>query len=426
MSNAPRRLPRAGLRPLFAYQAGMVDAYTFTRPSVAVQRTEAGVFENVATSRVRDVHFLRNPATGLLERSTLLEVGRTNFIANPEAISAWSHNGAVLTGGQAGPDGAATAWLVDDQSTTGHGAETHGITAMGADGTKLLTFILKQGTAAKSAFGWLDVTANTWRAHATVVWNGSAAPTMVVNFSAGTALPPQSLGAGWWALSLITTSGVVAANNNMAYLYPSGSTDGTTPTGSVYFWFAQAENGTAAPSTPVRNAGVVGGRSTEILSFPYAAPPQEMTAYVRMFDVGLGTAGRLLVVSSTLAATQRSFGIFKSGTGNLFRGYLSNGSTAVDSQIAGTPTYGELVELRATVTAGGAVQLFRSVNQATEVAGTVGQLAPAALPATWTSPTLFLNSENAGSGATLGAYTHAFIFPGVRDLTFCRQRAGVG
>lgn len=413
------RRPRAGVRALFAYRPGLVD-WAIKSGSSGVQRGAGGQLETVDAALPRSGHFVRNPASGLYERATLLEQARTNLLLYSELLSAWNDvDGAVLAGGQSGPDLLTNAWLVDDQSTTAHAAKRSQLGGVSGDGTKVMTLIAKAGTAGKSGLGWRDATANVLRHAVLITWNGAAAPTVTTVSGAGTVYAPIPLVNGWWAISA-SVDGVLAASANELWYYPAGN-EVVTSTGTGYFFAAQAENA-RYPSSYFKTTGTVATRAVDQLRFAYPSGPQAMTAYVRMVVVGWEGSARVLTIGTTLASNTSSFGLLMQSATSA-RAYMSYGSGSVESNVTGGITIGDMIEMRGVITAAGAVALGRAINGGAEQVGPTS--AAVGLPAAWSAGDLWLNSQSSGALAGSSAITHAHVFPGERDLATCRQKAGV-
>lgn len=97
---------------LFRYAAGDPIAAlggTFTRASSATYTDADGIIRTAAAGVLRDNHYVRNPVTGLMERSVLLEGQRTNLCTWGSDFTAHIISNVDLTTGHADPTGGAGA-----------------------------------------------------------------------------------------------------------------------------------------------------------------------------------------------------------------------------------------------------------------------------------------------------------------------------
>lgn len=191
-------------------------------------------------------------------------------------------------------------------------------------------------------------------------------------------------------------------------------------------WMPQFENANAQTGSPfplVVNtpANLKWGDTcgSEQLAFPLnaaLATPAALTAYTSWLERGN-------VIMANAAANTRQSGIMRIGdigrtsnngleviqTATGFTATFNNAGTTSVSSVAVSPTQGQRIETRVTLSGGGAATLSVSINGAAETAGTAG--AAAGLPATWSEALVSVN----GVGNTLY---------GDMDLIACKVLAG--
>lgn len=145
------------------------------------------------------------------------------------------------------------------------------------------------------------------------------------------------------------------------------------------------------PSSVIVTTAAIASRVRDQLSFPFNARPQAMTVYIRFRELGNllnANSGRVLHIGAA-AGTDPRF-LIDGGTGGFYRVVYDNGPTAVSSTLATAPIYGDRVELRATLSATGIVQIHQSINEGAEVSATAS--GSATMAAAWSAATLWINS----------------------------------
>jgi hypothetical protein len=166
---------------------------------------------------------------------------RYNLLTYTEQFdnAAWVNNGGTVSANAlVAPDGTSTADYLVRSSAAGDGR--YQVIAAGTSGVCTVSVYIKKDTSNNSLIWLYDATAVADRVFATIAWSGS---TPVVTATVGTAATPQSVGNGWWRLSVTSTS-LTGANTNRVYLLPAytGSSNGQ----QTAFWGAQLELGSTA------------------------------------------------------------------------------------------------------------------------------------------------------------------------------------
>ncbi len=416
----PQRRPRLGVRPLFAWRAGCVG-YTFSRASAATQRSSAGVVETVSSGRLRDGRFILNPATGLYERATLVEPQATNYLARSDALttSPWTSFGSVTTtGGQADPFGGTTGISISDNDGSVFGGYYQNFT-IPANASMACSVFVKKGTSARSTVLFDDTTTGLRKLQLMIDWNGDGT-IATLSTSTGSNSGYELIASGWYRVWGRTTT-LVAGNTGRVYLMGAD----VAGTGSTIFAGAQADDA-PFPFSYFPTTTAAAARAAESLYFAFTAVPQEMTVYARFYEMGsalLNTGQRVLQIGSTAGVGTPALSIYvNTGTGR-YQSDVSNLTSAASSgQPATGPAFRDLVELRLTLSAAGAAQLFQSLNGGAEASGTASTAV--GLAASWVNPVLWFGSL-AGSFTGASAFTHVYAWPGTRALAYCRLKAGL-
>ena len=371
------------------------------------------------TGVARDAHYVIPTGGTLPIRTLLLEPQRTNLCIRSEEFDTWTDSNTcnVSADAIAAPDGATTADLLT--STQIASLRRRSITFT-ADGEKCVAVFLKAGTSGRTVIRLRDGTAVVDRHQVRVTWTAGV-PALSTATGAGTLYPVEALANGWYRI-LFSATGIVAANTNLFDVFP----DDLAGTGTVYAWGAQAENA-VMPSSYIPTTTATVTRNADSLYFPFTAPPQAMTVYVRGVEMeransaGAADTGVIYIGSGTSGADPR-FLIRKTTIG---AGYLvahDNGITPTATTNVGSAVRGSVVEVRAVLASTGAVTVGASVNAAAE--STNGPSAAQALQGAWAGTRLYLNSE---ANATPGqfAFTHVVVAQGEQTMATMRQLAGV-
>lgn len=219
------------------------------------------------------------------------------LVTNPENFGAWSVSGTpVLTSGQADPYGGTAAYKVDDDTAGAVEAIFQAVTFT-ADATKTASLFIRAGTASSllCEFGIVDNSAGfTWRHRVRGSFNadGTLASLTTVAGS-GTIFTAISYSGGWYRC-LFTVVGVIAANQNLFYFYPTGVT--ASATGTTFAFGANAWNSTTPANYNGPSISAVTGsllivdgapasttnwlRSGDIMRIAGLSPVYELTADV--------------------------------------------------------------------------------------------------------------------------------------------------
>lgn len=372
-----------GVTPLFRYSAGdSLATATTSRGSTATYRDASGVIQTAASGVLRDNHYELDPVSGLYVRHTLTEGQRTNHCPYSQEIENSGWLGGVTKG-------AAVA------DPTG-GVSGRSVTIFPDDALYQLTNLGGSGTNTASI--WARVNSGTAQFRLDIV-DQSVANNPSLDFTATTA---------WQRFTYTFTTASWAAK----FFQVSSPSNGAGAT--IELFGAQLEPGAFASSyIPTTSAAVT--RAADSLSFPYTAPPQEMTVYVRFIEGGtrVTNPARLLTIGD--ASANQTYLTLYPNTG-AYEVFHYDGSTSVKSSIAPAPVVGDRVELLGILAANGSVTGQESVNAATAIVGTAS--APQALRAQF-GGTLYVGYEY-GSNHGFSSFRDIIILPGTKTLAECR------
>ena len=172
-----------------------------------------------------------------------------------------------------------------------------------------------------------------------------------------------------------------------------------------------------APTSYIATVGTARTRTADSLTFPLATRPQAMTMYYRFID--MDSPAVPLYKYLAILGSGASFSLYITTGGASYSASHANGSGTVVATVTRTVTVGSLVELVATLTAGGVVQLSVSVNGGTVATGTA--TAALVLPPAWSQSTLAIgNAAQATNGLR-----DLIVVRGVHSLATMRARMGL-
>lgn len=175
---------------------------------------------------------------------------------------------------------------------------------------------------------------------------------------------------------------------------------------------------------PERVANTALTRKQDSLVFPFSGAPQALTVYCRFRERG-NTALTVVPRIWSIGSVGGGFpGINVSfpaaGTGYQLTFNNSMGGSAIVT-LAAKPAVGQLVELRATLTAGGVIQLGQSINGAAETVTALGSVV--SMPQVWSAAQLWAGGVTSHVGVL--ALLNLLAMRGVQTLATMRKYAGV-
>ena len=279
-----------------------------------------------------------------------------------------------------------------------------------------MSIYVKAGTSTRSQFELRDTTAAVTRHIININW-ASGVPTIATASGTGTLYPVEALANGWHRI-LISATGVVAANTNVVRLYP----DTIAGTGTVYAWGAQVEDA-IVPSSYIKTEGTTVTRNADSLYFPFTAPPQAMTVYVRSVNRGLYTASTLtryaIQIGPENVSTDPRFVLYVAASGTMGALY-DDGTTQVLSTSGSAQVLGTIVEHLGQLSSDWKVTIARAYDGGAVAVGT--QSAASGASIAWSAPRLYLtNTTNLASVA----FTHVIVAAGEQSMATMRSLAGV-
>lgn len=382
---------------------------TFSRASGATYVDANGVLQTAAANVLRDGHYVRNPVTGLMERSVLLEGQRTNLFlrSNDFANASWTKYAqgiaaapVVTPNAGVAPDGTATAARIVFNSVGSNGADRS---------------FLQQIPAATASTAY---TSSFWVKSAT---GDPETVVLINNFGTVTSTTTVVVGAEWTRVTNThTTSGTDTAARTWFGINGTGS---AARSADVLVWGAQLEAG-AFPSSYIPTTTAAATRQADLLEMPLAASVADLSVFARFVDVGTSTNGTSVWSlgvgeESSLRAT------YDSGYRGRYRNIVSGdpGGSGYDNQAGtgATSAIGAIVE--------SVVQVYPDTSIGAEVRVGGGALQTARNVATLArgpvSAVRFRPAASLGAVRNYAAFTHLCIARGVRTLAECRQLAGL-
>lgn len=383
-------------------------------------------------TNLRDDHFNINPVTAAVEQFILLEKthystahGKDQWLPSSggtQSVSAiWF--ASVTSYNNTAPDGSSTAVLIaSDSNNAYHGLRTSPLSGNGnwqgfpgevASGQWAFVDFLKAGTTTVIDIEFLD------SAGATVTYRfdlttgtRTSGPDNKVRIAS--AVPGSPTYAGWWRIySVGLVLGAAADPRHYVKMVKAGSNSflGTTAENFYYGGSWTEYNQAVCCYTPwnIPNANIFWGQSSgqDLLVMPLPASiatPQAMTVYMEWLDRGNGvmagaavnpTTPGIFRIGGVTNVSANSINVTQTATG--FSGTFNNGGSTSVSAVALVADVGDLIALRAVLSATGALTLYAGLNGAAETAGTTGTAQ--GLPGAWDAAEITPNSlggTNAG------------------------------
>ena len=329
-------------------------AETFTRAAEA----NAGYYvDRAGVLKQAETNVLRTEWTGASfdTPNLLLEDARTNVaLWNRDLTNAvWTATTCTVARDQTGADGAASS--------------ASSLTATAGNATVLQSITLSSSARYQSAY----------------VKRITGSGTIQMTMDNGSTWTAVTVTSDWTRVNIPTQT---LANPTVGFRV-------VTNADAIAVDFVQNENG-AFQSSPIAVTTVAVTRASETLSFPFVAPPQEMTVFVKFTERGTidSSADDRVVQIGKNDDTAPRLILYNDNATTKYRVYhqAAVGGANVRSTAAANPSIGDTVELRGVMGADGSVFLGQSINSAAEaVATTSAALTPAAA---WSGQLVNVNS----------------------------------
>ncbi len=363
-------------------------AETFTRatpPAYYVDRN--GVL------RLAEVDALRTEWTGsdFSTPNVLLEGARTNAWTRSEALddAAWTKTRCSISAdATTAPDGATTADKIVEDGTA---SSTHNVSraapAVTNDTNQAFSLFAKAAERSEIRVTYEQQDGSTAFAYIDLSTGTIGTTNDVVSVSV------EAMADGWYRIELVADS-ASGGTTDTGYVYLSSGSETISYNGDgssgVYVWGMQFEVDQSSGSSYIQTVGSTVTRAAETLTLPFQFKPQEMTFYLRFIEGGtiLGaTDTRILHIGTSAGADPRFLVDVNS---NNYRVAHDTGTTGPQATLAGAPSVGDLVELRAVLAADGSVTIGQSIAGASETTATTATTAT--LGSAWAGTNLYINS----------------------------------
>ncbi len=363
------------------------NGYTFTRASTgSMQGSSSVMWASSGSPRVEwqgSVPYL------------LVEPAATNMV-DDSRVEQWTATNATRTDDQTAPDGTASAVLVTDSTAGNAGLLAEPISFSTVTNRAISFYAKRSSTGDTPVFRIRATTASATRGQIQIAWTSTGGVSSLTASQGATLLGSTvgtPAGSGWHRVRFQPSSGLVDTQTNQAQFLPASTAAANT--GAAYLWGVQAEATSYATSFVGGTTAAASTRVRDLFYSPFLHPPQAMTAYVKLREVG-GSAGSgvVLHLGSSAAAASPRLTIAAGSTGSYVATWTTTGGSLA-STVAGAPAVDATVELRAVLNANGSIQLGRSVNSAAETLGTASTAGT--LPSAWVGTRLYL-----GTGGTTG------------------------
>lgn len=339
---------------------------TFARTGMAAYIARDGTIQ-LAAANVPRVDWVDADGDGILDTPVLiLEDAATNLCPYSDALSNLTAVGSPTTSDAAVSLGELDLCLVGDDD----GAATEGlyatISSLAPGSTaKGLTAYVKEGTSppTKSTIELYDSWAAASRLQMDITFSDGVP---VVTETLGTLLDSRLISDGVYRLDFQSTA-VTPVNTHRIYIYPANG--GASETGNIYIGGVQVE-ATTFPTSRILTAGATATRNAESLSFPFFAPPQEMTIYTRFVErQEPNFDGEYIWIMGGSSLNYPFMRVVKTNP-SLYQYIYQTATTGENCNLSLGPGLGDLVELRAHLLSDGSVQLHGALNDGSESSGT--------------------------------------------------------
>lgn len=174
-------------------------------------------------------------------------------------------------------------------------------------------------------------------------------------------------------------------------------------------------------SSYIKTTTAAVARVRDQLSFPFTAKPQTMTIYLRFLEIGASLVSGLKLLHIGDSAIFCAIDVNSPGL-STFRLTLATGTVTRTATAAGSPSLGNIVEVRGVLNADGTLTMGMTLNSGAET--TASNANATVFPAAWGAATLWINSFGTAN-VGFGAYRNVLIRRGVLSLNQCRGYAGV-
>jgi hypothetical protein len=376
---------------LFLFRGG--DGYNVTgqpvsvdgKPSVFARTSTGTAVDSAGRVYTAPAGVARRNVIGA-ENTLLLEPQRTNLALHSRDIAnaAWVKTNLTAVRDVVGADGAANA-ASRLTATAGNATALQAITSASAERVTGIRIRRLVGTGA------IEVTQD----------NGATwTPVTVTAGWTRVSIPPATLANPTVGIRVVTSGDSIAVD---------------------YF---QHETAMVLSSDIPTEATTVTRNADSLYWEVPGVVPQELTLYLRLVQQatlsGIAQNTPLLMIGSSGNTTTDDTVFIGTRQTNNYRVTLDSGGTErLSSGTAGASSVGDVVELRATISAAGVVQLHQSTNSAAEVSATASS--PLALPSAWANQRTALT----GNQVMAAGRTHVLVARGTLTRAQCRALAGV-
>lgn len=424
-----------GLRALFAWSAADLSLTARTGQVGTLTRASAGGAVVDRNGRLRaPVHsqprwqMVDLDGDGVRETpGLLLEAQRTNAVTYSQDVdnAAWTKGACTITPNAAiAPDGTLTADKVVEDATnnvryvlrTIAGTTDNTLTAAsvyvkaGERTWCALHSRLKAGGSVKTYFnlatGQWGTISGSHAVRATALADGWYRLEWACNFGTGATTPEAGIN-------------IVTGDGGLAY-----QGDGAS---GIYVWGLDIAVDQSFAASYVPTAGAAATRVRDVLAWSFAAPPQALTVYTKLVDLGTrynvsdgGGSPRVFQIGKDDDTGYR-LGVIASQGGNSYHGWYQGQAGTSQPDLVHSHAVGDVVELRAVLRRTGDFLLARSVNsgaEATSLASGGG-----ALPPTWSDTRFALGSLSTAKGTGFAAFLSALVVTGEPSLADLRTLA---
>jgi hypothetical protein len=388
----------------------------FTRASAARGVATNGVIYTAAEGMPRLAY------TGA--QSLLLEGQRTNALTRSEELgnAAYTPSDTTVTSNDArAPDGALTADKIVEAAVTDFHYIDRTSGTFTADTDQAGSCYVKAGGRTRGYFYLLTGTGECG-----VIFNLTAETATAHTTGAGSVagVGIEAIGNDWYRVWFVGKPNAADTSGTLRLLL-ADATGATSYAGStsmgMYSWGWQHEVDAGFVSSYIPTVGTTVTRIADALSFPFAALPQTMTAYVRFRSIGALAGDLRLLQVGNAAGAAPYWTIFHVAANGLIASGFTDGTETVTSTAADGAAYGEVVEVVSVLGENGfTIRTYLSINEGAVLSASEDSEANRLLPAAFAGEFLYINSVGA-SNVGFAEYRAVKIAAGVRTLAQMRS-----
>lgn len=415
-------------RLAFHWRAQSLGLDTVSSASATFARTSAGGLvadanNNLVRASADGVHrFTWADADQDGSRETaglVVEASRTNAWTQSRALdnAAWTKTNSTITqDDRTAPDGSSTMDKIveDNTASAQHGvtrntpsltdSTTSTVSAFVRGDERTILYIETNDKGGTQRRSWFNTSTGAWGT------TNAGHTTHVEAF--GDSVYRISVGFDSSSGGSTPSAGIYLADADNSATYNGDNSSG------AHCWGVQFETDQAAPTSFIPTTSSTVTRAAESIYWTFNLAPQSLSVYLKFIERGTASdeaGGGIFHIGNAAGSGAR---IDLEESSGAYRLLHYNGSASVTSTHSTSPSYLDTVEILATVSSAGAVQISQALNGGATSSASAS--ASNALPSAWAGTRAYLGSLGS-STIGLNEYLVAKVATGVRNMTYMRE-----